>query len=102
MIYMFDGRLAVAIGLTESIIMMYLAQRPKSLQNEEYPTKTAFRWDLPFSSEVTVDRAMKRLKKAGYINIIPSDTLKYGFKVVLTGMGLNAISDPYSAYIPED
>lgn len=102
MIYMFDGRLATRIGLSESIVLMYLVQRPKSMQGNEYNSKTALRWDLPFASEATVDRAIKRLKKAGYINIVPSEIFKNGFKVIVTGQGLHAINDPYSAYISED
>jgi DNA-binding MarR family transcriptional regulator len=101
MIFMFDGRLAIHIGLSEAIVLTYFSQRPKSLQDSVYPSKSALWMDLPFGSEATVNRAIKRLEKAGYINIIPSDTTKNGFKVILTAQGIGALNNPLSAYIEE-
>ena len=101
MIFLFDDRLAGRIGLSEAIILMYFAQRPKSLQDSGYPTKNSLWRDLPFSSEMTVNRAMKRLKKAGYINIVPNEVTKTGFKVIVTAIGYHAINEPYSAYIDD-
>ena len=99
MMFLFDGRLAIGIGLSEAIILTYFAQRPGSLQNCYYESKSSLWRDLPFSSTMTVERAMKRLEKARYINVIPSNTSKRGFKVVLTAQGMGALSDPWLAHI---
>ena len=99
MYFMFDGRLAIHIGLSEAIVLFYFAQRPKSLQDSVYPSKSSIWIDLPFGSQATVNRAIKRLEKAGYINIVPTDGTKKGFRVILTAQGIGALNDPLSAYI---